>query len=196
MSAKSRGNTFFGQLVVSRIGSVDKGKIWAEKSYSQPRLSKNLAEDVRDRAAGGVCGGHEEIRAQWGWRADERAWRADISAQFWSNVCINFGIVFILVFVWAWVPIKWHWHNHSQKRQKSLTFLTSDCRETPVLPEQNWGFYVNNWKWAIQNKSNTKDNAPSISVWVNPKFCVKSILGANRAKLICGGSRLVRLPPW
>ena len=138
----------------------------------------------------------EEIRAQWGWRADERAWRADISAQFWSNVCINFGIVFILVFVWAWVPIKWHWHNHSQKRQKSLTFLTSDCRETPVLPEQNWGFYVNNWKWAIQNKSNTKDNAPSISVWVNPKFCVKSILGANRAKLICGGSRLVRLPPW
>ena len=31
---------------------------------------------------------------------------------------------------------------------------------------------------------------------VNPKFCVKSILGANRAKFICGGSRLVRLPPW
>ena len=31
---------------------------------------------------------------------------------------------------------------------------------------------------------------------VNPKFCVKSISGANRAKLICGGSRLVRLPPW
>ena len=31
---------------------------------------------------------------------------------------------------------------------------------------------------------------------VNPRFCVKSILGANRAKLICGGSRLVRLPPW
>ena len=30
---------------------------------------------------------------------------------------------------------------------------------------------------------------------VNPKFCVKSISGANRAKLICGGSRLVRLPP-
>ena len=31
---------------------------------------------------------------------------------------------------------------------------------------------------------------------VNPKFCVNSIWGANRAKLICGGSRLVRLPPW
>ena len=31
---------------------------------------------------------------------------------------------------------------------------------------------------------------------VNPRFCVKSISGANRAKLICGGSRLVRLPPW
>ena len=31
--------------------------------------------------------------------------------------------------------------------------------------------------------------------WVNPKFCVKSISGANRAKFICCGSRLVRLPP-
>ena len=31
---------------------------------------------------------------------------------------------------------------------------------------------------------------------VNPKFCVNSISGANRAKFICGGSRLVRLPPW
>ena len=31
---------------------------------------------------------------------------------------------------------------------------------------------------------------------VNPKFCVKSISGANRAKFICGGSRLVRLLPW
>ena len=31
---------------------------------------------------------------------------------------------------------------------------------------------------------------------VNPKFCVKSISGANRAKFICCGSRLVRLPPW
>lgn len=30
---------------------------------------------------------------------------------------------------------------------------------------------------------------------VNPKFCVNSISGANRAKFICGGSRLVRLPP-
>ena len=30
---------------------------------------------------------------------------------------------------------------------------------------------------------------------VNPKFCVKSISGANRAKFICCGSRLVRLPP-
>ena len=26
--------------------------------------------------------------------------------------------------------------------------------------------------------------------WVNPKFCVKSISGANRAKFICCGSRL------
>ena len=23
------------------------------------------------------------------------------------------------------MPIKWHWHNHSQKRQKSLTFISS-----------------------------------------------------------------------
>ena len=33
------------------------------------------------------------------------------------------------------------------------------------------------------------------SLRVNPKFCVNSISGANRAKFICGGSRLVRLPP-
>ena len=32
--------------------------------------------------------------------------------------------------------------------------------------------------------------------WVNPKFCVNSNSGANRAKFICGGSRLVRLPPY
>ena len=31
---------------------------------------------------------------------------------------------------------------------------------------------------------------------VNPKFCVNPIWGANRAKFICGGSRLVRLPPF
>ena len=30
----------------------------------------------------------------------------------------------------------------------------------------------------------------------NPKFCVKSISGANRSKFIYGGSRLVLLPPW
>ena len=30
---------------------------------------------------------------------------------------------------------------------------------------------------------------------VNPKFCVNSIKGGNRAKFIRGGSRLVRLPP-
>ena len=30
---------------------------------------------------------------------------------------------------------------------------------------------------------------------VNPKFCVNSIAGANRAKFICGGSRFIRLPP-
>ena len=33
-------------------------------------------------------------------------------------------------------------------------------------------------------------------IWVNPKFCVNSNSGANRAKFICGGSRLVRLPPY
>ena len=35
----------------------------------------------------------------------------------------------------------------------------------------------------------------AVTRWVNPKFCVKSISGANRAKFICCGSRLVRLPP-
>ena len=30
---------------------------------------------------------------------------------------------------------------------------------------------------------------------VNPKFCVNSIWGANRAKFIQGGSRGIRLPP-
>lgn len=29
---------------------------------------------------------------------------------------------------------------------------------------------------------------------VNPKFCVNPIKGANRAKFICGGSGLIRLP--
>ena len=38
-------------------------------------------------------------------------------------------------------------------------------------------------------------NSFSKSMRVNPKFCVNSISGANRAKFICGGSRLVRLPP-
>ena len=31
---------------------------------------------------------------------------------------------------------------------------------------------------------------------VNPKFCVKSISGANRAKFIYGGSGIVRLLPF
>lgn len=31
---------------------------------------------------------------------------------------------------------------------------------------------------------------------VNPKFCVNSIYGANRAKFIQGGSRGIRLPPF
>ena len=31
--------------------------------------------------------------------------------------------------------------------------------------------------------------------WVNPKFCVNSIWGANRAKFIQGGSRGIRLLP-
>ncbi|MCM0708706.1 hypothetical protein NBH08_28040, partial [Faecalicatena sp. BF-R-105] len=33
------------------------------------------------------------------------------------------------------------------------------------------------------------------SARVNPKFCVNSIWGANRAKFIQGGSRGIRLPP-
>ena len=36
----------------------------------------------------------------------------------------------------------------------------------------------------------------ALGQWVNPKFCVNSNSGANRAKFICGGSRLVRLPPY
>ena len=32
-------------------------------------------------------------------------------------------------------------------------------------------------------------------LWVNPKFCVNPIKGANRAKFIRGGSGLIRLPP-
>ena len=31
---------------------------------------------------------------------------------------------------------------------------------------------------------------------VNPKFCVNPFWGANRAKFIRGGSRLVRRPPY
>ena len=34
------------------------------------------------------------------------------------------------------------------------------------------------------------------SYWVNPKFCVKSILGENRAMFIWGGSKGNRLPPF
>ena len=41
----------------------------------------------------------------------------------------------------------------------------------------------------------TSDN-PASGNRVNPKFCVNSNSGANRAKFICGGSRLVRLPPY
>ena len=38
--------------------------------------------------------------------------------------------------------------------------------------------------------------APLVQVLrVNPKFCVNSIWGANRAKFIQGGSRGIRLPP-
>ena len=33
-------------------------------------------------------------------------------------------------------------------------------------------------------------------LWVNPKFCVNPFWGANRAKFIRGGSRLVRRPPY
>ena len=56
---------------------------------------------------------------------------------------------------------------------------------------------------AAERKLETSDeifseSAPieALTVGVNPKFCVKSISGANRAKFICCGSRLVRLPPW
>jgi len=37
--------------------------------------------------------------------------------------------------------------------------------------------------------------APCMKDRVNPKFCVNSIWGANRAKFIQGGSRGIRLPP-
>ena len=42
----------------------------------------------------------------------------------------------------------------------------------------------------------TRKHLAQITNRVNPKFCVNSISGANRAKFICCGSRLVRLPPW
>lgn len=41
----------------------------------------------------------------------------------------------------------------------------------------------------------TPEKYPPQICWVNPELCVNSIWGANRAKSICGGSRLVRLPP-
>ena len=42
----------------------------------------------------------------------------------------------------------------------------------------------------------SKARASRNSSGVNPKFCVKSISGANRAKFIYGGSGLVRLLPF
>ena len=43
--------------------------------------------------------------------------------------------------------------------------------------------------------SERNDNPLVFKPWVNPKFCVNSIWGANRAKFIQGGSRGIRLPP-
>ena len=50
-------------------------------------------------------------------------------------------------------------------------------------------------EWIQTNKWAEYSRKKQTVVWVNPKFCVNSISGANRAKFICGGSRLVRLPP-
>ena len=43
-------------------------------------------------------------------------------------------------------------------------------------------------------KGMTTGDIEAHSVWVNPKFCVNPIKGANRAKFIRGGSGLIRLP--
>ena len=54
--------------------------------------------------------------------------------------------------------------------------------------------YVGDW-----NSRGTRA-ARSIFIFVifrvNPKFCVNPFWGANRAKFIRGGSRLVRRPPY
>ena len=39
-------------------------------------------------------------------------------------------------------------------------------------------------------------NLKKLALWVNPKFCVKSILGENRAMFIWGGSKGNQLPPF
>ena len=48
---------------------------------------------------------------------------------------------------------------------------------------------------AIRFISPTLLPVKSVLFRVNPKFCVNHIWGANRARFIHGGSRLVRLPP-
>ena len=67
------------------------------------------------------------------------------------------------------------------------------CRDSDLKFYSYRQFCENYAKWCEENKESLHFNA--VVGRVNPKFCVKSISGANRAKFICCGSRLVRLPP-
>lgn len=50
--------------------------------------------------------------------------------------------------------------------------------------------------WTDQLVPDPKPCSGQLKAWVNPKFCVNPFWGANRAKFIRGGSRLVRRPPY
>ena len=56
--------------------------------------------------------------------------------------------------------------------------------------------YVLLYKRLSNGKFQWPRSESELRLLVNPKFCVNSIWGANRAKFIQGGSRGIRLPPF
>ena len=77
---------------------------------------------------------------------------------------------------------------------KDCHYELLDEKETRWLYQQEKGF-IESIK-GVTLEQIAKQRIEEFTSRVNPKFCVNSNSGANRAKFICGGSRLVRLPPY
>ena len=87
------------------------------------------------------------------------------------------------------------WRGKKKEKQEKA-YIHRGIEERPKSAENRsrFGHYEGDYSSCHKLYIVTLVDRPSSLV--NPKFCVNSILGANRAKFICGGSRVIRLPPF